>query len=309
MVSPLSRVAALLSTYNGEAFVAEQLDSLRGQEGVSLEVFARDDGSTDATLAILARYADQWPQLAAPMSGPNLGPAMSFLTLLAAAPEGFDYYAFCDQDDVWMPDKLARAADKLAAATAGRPGLYCSPVLCVDEALRPIGERAIAGEPSFEHLLYENIAFGATMVIDAAARSAIAARPPQSGVIMHDWWCALWAAAFGVIVHDDRLSLLYRQHRANAIGATPSRLGQLAAHLKSLSADPSRFYPIRAQAEAFRRLHGEALSPAHRRSLDALVDSNRSTWARLRLALSPRVVRGDPFRGLAARALIALGLY
>lgn len=299
----------LISTYNGEAFLGEQLDSLLAQEGVSVEVFARDDGSGDATREVLARYADHWPALATTVSGPNLGPARSFLALLAAAPDGFDYYAFCDQDDVWLPDKLARAAERLAALAPGGPGLYCSPVMCVDAALRPIGERRIAGDASFEHLLYENIAFGTTVVINAAVRAGVVARPPQGGMIMHDWWCALWTAAFGVIVRDDRPGVLYRQHGGNAIGASPNRLAEIAERVRGLLADPRGFYPIHAQAEAFLRLHGGELGAAHRQAAEALVGSSRSMAARVRLALSSRVVRGDLVGAVSGRALIALGLY
>src|SRR5580698_8909922 len=102
-------VAVLMSTYNGEAFLAAQLDSLADQRGVELQVFVRDDGSSDRTLAILSDHARLWPQLAAPMGGDSRGPAGSFLALMRAAPEGFDHYAFCDQDDVWLPDKLFHA--------------------------------------------------------------------------------------------------------------------------------------------------------------------------------------------------------
>ena len=125
----LPRVAVLLSTHNGEAFLAAQLDSLLAQQGVAVELFARDDGSTDSTRAILTRYGRHWPGLAAVTSGSNLGPAASFLTLLAGAPGGFDFYAFCDQDDVWLPGAPASRVRKLAAGprlepdvTAASPG-------------------------------------------------------------------------------------------------------------------------------------------------------------------------------------------
>ncbi|HXV01888.1 MAG TPA: glycosyltransferase family 2 protein [Caulobacteraceae bacterium] len=301
------KVAVLLSTYNGEAFLAAQLDSLLAQESVSLEVFARDDGSSDGTLAILERYSPHWPALATPIGGHNLGPAQSFLALLAAAPGDFDYYAFCDQDDVWLPGKLARAASRLGVVE-GKPALYCSRVICADENLRPLGERWIRGDNRFEHLLYENIAFGTTVVLNAAARSGIVSKPLGPGPIMHDWWCALWTAAFGEIVHDDRWAgVLYRQHGRNVLGARPTRLGEIISRLRLFRRDPDGFWPVRRQAGAFLRLHGDQLGPSERAAIDALLNSDRSFWARVRFAFSRRVVRGDS--GLTARLLILVDRY
>jgi glycosyltransferase involved in cell wall biosynthesis len=274
---------------------------------LNVEVFARDDGSSDGTLAVLARYAGHWPSLAAPITGPNLGPAMSFLTLLSAAPDDFDYYAFCDQDDVWLPGKLARAA--LALGALDRPALYCSAVMCVDQALRPLGERRIGGDASFEQLLFQNVAYGATVVINAAARAGIVARLPDGDVIMHDWWCALWAAAFGVIIRDDEPGLLYRQHAANAVGASPDRSKELAAQLRLLARDHRRYYRVYAQDLEFQRLHGAALDPPQRRSLDRFINARRSTASRLAFAVFGPVTRSDFISTLAARLLIAVNWY
>src|ERR1700719_2334213 len=121
-------VCVLLSTYNGEAFLEAQLESLRAQTGVEVRLHARDDGSTDGTVALLRRHAGTWPSLVGLQSAENLGPAKSFLELLRTAPDA-DFYAFCDQDDVWLPGKLARAAEALAGDTG--PALYCSNVTCV----------------------------------------------------------------------------------------------------------------------------------------------------------------------------------
>jgi glycosyltransferase involved in cell wall biosynthesis len=303
------RVAVLLSTYNGEAFLAAQLDSLLAQEGVDVDVFARDDGSTDGTVAILARYAAHWPGLASVTAGPNLGPAASFLAVLAGAPEGFDFYAFCDQDDVWLPAKLARAAERLGEVGPARPGLYCSSVMCVDEALRPIGERRIDGDANFQHLLFENVAFGNTVVLNAAARALIVARPPTRGAVMHDWWCALAVSAFGTIVQDRWAGVLYRQHRGNAVGSSTNRLAEFAGRLADLARNPRRFYRIHAQAEEFQRLWGADLPRTGRAMLAALVGSRRTLWRRLGFAALGPVVRGRWVDTVAVRVLIALGFY
>jgi glycosyltransferase involved in cell wall biosynthesis len=300
-------IAVLLSTYNGAPWLAAQLDSLAAQEGVDVEVFARDDGSGDATCEVLARYADRWPRLAEAPSGPNLGPAMSFLALLAAAPDGFDGYALCDQDDVWPPQKLARACRALAGADG--PALYCSQVMCVDADLGPLGPAPVKDDPRFEHLLFENIAFGVTVVMNAAAAQLVRSRPPERGVIMHDWWCALVVSAFGEVIYDPEPGVLYRQHGGNEIGQDVSRIAELPRQARRLWRAPGRFWPAHAQAREFLRLWGEDLAPPRRALVQAFVDSKRSLSARLAYAAAGPILRERLTDALVARALVAAGLY
>jgi glycosyltransferase involved in cell wall biosynthesis len=303
------RVAVLIATFDGEAYLAAQLDSLAAQEGVEVQVFARDDGSTDGTLAILGKYAGRWPGLAAPFGGVRLGPAASFLELLAKAPGDFDGYAFCDQDDVWLPDKLKRAMCRLNDDAEGRPGLYCSRVLRVDQDLKSPRPARIDSDGRFEHLLFENIAYGNTVVINPAARSLIAEHARTAGIIMHDWWCALVVAAFGTVVYDERPGILYRQHGGNQIGAAPGRWAEITRHVAMLWRDPRRFYPIHAQAATFLRLYGDRIGPGRRDLVQSLVASRRSLAARIAFTLSSRVVRSRRLDALASRMLILAGWY
>lgn len=303
------RVAVLLSTYNGEAYLEAQLDSLAAQEGVSVEVFVRDDGSRDGTPQILARHAGRWPQLAQPLGGANLGPARSFLDLMARVPEGFDFYAFCDQDDVWLPHKLDRAARRLQDEAADGPALYCSRVMCVDKDLRPLGPSLPMGTGRFEQILFANMAIGNTVVMNAAAAALVRSRLPERGAIMHDWWCALVISALGRIVFDEEPGVLYRQHQANAIGALPNRLASILSQIPGLLRDPKAFYPIHAQAAEFLRLFGDRLDPARLELVRALVESRRSLLSRLRYALLGRMPRTTLLGALSGRALVAANLY
>jgi len=303
------RVAVLLSTWNGEAFLAEQLDSVAAQEGVDVSVFARDDGSADATLTLLRRYSSRWPALADPARGENLGPAASFLRLLADVPAGFDAYAFCDQDDVWAPDKLVRAVASLSEQPAERPSLYCSRVLLVDEAMRPLGKSPLDGDGRFEHLLFENIAFGNTVVMNAAARNLIGSRAPGRAVIMHDWWCALVISAFGAILYDEQPGVRYRQHRSNSIGAASGQVGEIVRLLRMFMRDPSRFWRVHAQACELLRLFGDDLTPSQQRLTKAMVDSRGSFRSRLAFALGGRMVRRTVLGAIAGRVLVIAGWY
>jgi glycosyltransferase involved in cell wall biosynthesis len=299
-------VCVLLSTFNGERHLDAQLQSLRAQTGARVSLHVRDDGSADASVAILQRHIDRWPELANVPSGPNLGAARSFLELLRTAPDA-DYYAFCDQDDVWLPGKLARAAEALL--TDPMPALYCSNVACVAEDLKVLGVPRANGDTRLQHLLFENIAYGCTTVMNGAARALIVQRLPEQGLVMHDWWCALVVAALGRIHYDPQPAILYRQHGANAVGSDADRFTQVRRQGALFLRDPGGFYRIHGQAEEFLRLYELDLHSEQRAMIERLVHSRRSVLSRLSYALSGQVIRNRLADAAVVRALVAAGWY
>jgi len=299
-------VCVLLSTYNGSAFLEAQLESLRRQSGVQVDLHARDDGSTDGTVALLHNYAGTWPSLAELEPGENLGPAMSFLELLRTAPDA-EFYAFCDQDDVWLPDKLARAVEVLSRDEG--PTLYCSNVTCVAEDLKMLGTPRENGDTRLQHLLFENIAYGCTTVMNRAARSLIVGRLPEQGVVMHDWWCALVVGALGRIHYDPEPRILYRQHSANSYGAHAGVIGQAIANAARFLRRPDGFYPVHAQASELLRLYQDVLQPVAYRTIATLVESRRTWRTRFRYAAGGGILRNRTIDGVIVRGLILMNWY
>lgn len=127
-------VQVFLSTYNGEKYIVSQIESLLVQKDVKVNILVRDDGSTDGTVDILKKYEKKG--VLTFYQGKNMGYAKSFLHLLTNNKEA-DYYAFCDQDDVWLPDKLIKAIEKISKNEG--PSLYTSTLKRVDENLRFLG--------------------------------------------------------------------------------------------------------------------------------------------------------------------------
>ena len=127
-------ICVLLSTYNGEKYLREQLDSLVCQENVELKILIRDDGSKDSTLQILKEYSKKDARITY-FVGNNVGPAQSFFDLIIKSPDA-DYYAFCDQDDVWDKDKLEIAVGFLEKEDNSKPNMYYSNLRIVDQNLR-----------------------------------------------------------------------------------------------------------------------------------------------------------------------------
>ena len=288
-------IAIVLSTYNGALFLQAQLDSLLGQTVPGWTLYWRDDGSTDATPAILQAFMDgpgAGRCVAVPGPPGRIGPTGSFMTLLrAAAADGPDVVAFADQDDVWLPGKLAAGAAALAAASG--PALYCSRQVLVDAALRRIGESApLRHAPAFPAALTQNIATGCTVQLNRVAALLVAssAPPPSS---LHDWWSYLVvAAAGGRLIADPTPAVLYRQHPGNLVGAPPGKrrravaalrrgpgvfMRVLRAHVTALRAQPHLLSPQAAEALTLldRGLHGGL---RHRVAALRLAGLQRQTW-------------------------------
>ena len=141
------------------------------------------------------------------------------------------YAAFCDQDDVWLPDKLSRAIEKLNKVEPGRPALYCSRTTICDRDLKPIGVSPLFGQaPSFANALVQNIGGGNTMVVNRAALDILQDTVRHaSGIVAHDWWAyQVISGANGKIFYDPEPSALYRQHGQNLVGANQSWQARLS---------------------------------------------------------------------------------
>jgi len=316
MTTPL---AILLSTYNGERFLAEQLDSLLRQTWQDFIIIARDDGSSDGSPALLAEYAAKHPERfrLLPGDGNNLGACASFAQLLShaleqgleAAPEpGYGlradpglapdpelasgvvsgtgtrldrapaYFLFCDQDDIWHEDKIERQMALMRqteADDASLPVLVHSDLEVVDAESRPIAPFFTADQGlniqrnGFAELAISNLVTGCTALANRAlARRAL---PIPREAIMHDWWLALTASAFGKLVYSAEPTVRYRQHDANTIGAsrhTPAKLTRLSHWRRLLFSGPNpHLLEVGRQARAFLKQHGADLNSTQRSQL------------------------------------------
>ncbi|WP_417603908.1 glycosyltransferase [Primorskyibacter flagellatus] len=212
-------VTVLMATHEGAATLCEQIDSILGQTLSPRCLIVSDDGSQDGTREILQRYAERRDLTV--MDGPCAGASANFLHLLAM-PSQTDLVALSDQDDVWLPQKLERAAAALRAIPAAIPALFCArPLICSADLttcrIAPLPSRA----PGFRHAMVQNIAGGNCMVMNRAATDLIQAALAEVGEIpYHDWWIyQLITGAGGTVLTDDVPSLKYRQHRHNEVGS------------------------------------------------------------------------------------------
>jgi glycosyltransferase involved in cell wall biosynthesis len=224
-------VTVILATYNGSRYLPAQLESLARQTVRPSRIVVRDDGSVDDSLALVKQWAGHQRIACQVIIGPNLGPARSFLTASAQAKDS-DYYFFCDQDDVWLEDKIERAVTSLSAEQ-GKPMLYASRLQVVDQKLQPLRQSELPAHLSFSSAAYESLLTGCTMGFNNEFRKLLLTPLPRF-VLMHDWWCYLLATGVegAGLVYDGRPTILYRQHATNAVGAGPIGFKALKTRLK-----------------------------------------------------------------------------
>ena len=230
------KAAVLVSTYNGEKYLREQLDSILKQKDVEVSLFIRDDGSSDDTKNILTEYSQKFSNVNIDFAE-NVGVGNSFMNLLYSVPDTFDYYSLADQDDIWEDNKIIEAVKLLDGKL-----LYGSNQECVDKFGNSMGLRY--GENTFIHLtpvsiLECNMIAGCTMVLTNKFFRLLTDeehRPTPSLLRnrIHDVWIAMVASLYDGIVYDCRSFIKYRQHENNVVGAKSSFAKRLKERTKKI---------------------------------------------------------------------------
>lgn len=291
------RIAVVMSTYNGEPYLEEQVQSILGQLPAEGWLLVRDDGSRDGTVRKLQALDDPRVRI---LAGENVGYSRSFLTLLSSVPPETEMVMLSDQDDVWLPGKIQRAWDHLARVEG--PGLYCSRQRLVDAELRPISCSAPWPRgASFANALAENIVTGCTAALNAPALRLVTRCGDASRIQFHDWWMYLVVSAFGTVITDPEPTLLYRQHGRNVIGRGPGWRVYLV-NLRFI-VRRSWVHIMYSQIQNFRATHGAALAPGQRRLVEDYFDPCRAGSV-LRLLFVPRRFRQKMMDELLLRLLI-----
>ncbi len=299
-------VNILLSTYNGEQFVLEQLNSLYTQTYPFIRIYVRDDGSSDSTLSLLRDEQSKGKLMLLP-EGKNIGASASFFTLLGGS-KNAGFFAFCDQDDIWNKDKIERAVTEFAQVTDDIPTMYFSAVECVDAENNFIKLLSPTQKIGFGNALVENVAIGCTVVLNKSARDLIVREPP-SQCLMHDSWCYLVISCFGTVLYDSRPSMRYRQHSNNVFGAPTSAIDSLIRRVKRFSFRSNGVFRFSDQSTIFLNIYGNAIPERYKAILNLYVMAKHSFIARLQLLITPRVWRQKMLDNLILKLLILLNYY
>lgn len=303
----MEKVTVLMSTYNGEKYLEEQLDSILKQVGVKLRIIVRDDGSNDNTIGILKKYASENLNLTY-YQGENLKPAKSFLDLIAKSDDA-DYYAFSDQDDVWDKDKLECSITTLKNLDLSKPALYYSNLRIVDQNLKYY--RLSHTRPHTPHNKYsslvDSLATGCTIVFNKEARNIVKSRVADN-CLMHDTWLFLVCSFFGAIIYDSNAHISYRQHENNVIGTclTKNTFAQYQGKFKRLF--NRELQPRFNNTRNFYYTFGDLLNDEDKQKVLKMVSYKNSISDRLKLLFDRDIRSSQLSRDLSYRLLILLGI-
>lgn len=292
-----SKITILLSTYNGEKYLKEQLDSVFGQTYKDFEIIGRDDDSSDSTLKILKSYDVTVLDIKQ-----NLGAKESFTELLsyAVANSDSEYFMFCDQDDVWNHDKIEKTLAKMKELetfySSEMPLLIHTDLEVVDENLKTISnsmweyEYILPQCNTFNRLLIQNTITGCTMMINRKLAKKSLDIPEEA--IMHDWWIGLIASCFGKISYLEESTIKYRQHGKNTIGAKEFQVNILRHALsliKSLILKDIKYLNGMQinilQAKTFLEKYKDELDVETIKMLEDFINLEQQSWCQKRAIL------------------------
>lgn len=222
----------LLAAYNGEQYIEEQIDSIIAQTSNDWRLIVQDDCSTDNTPNIIEKYAKQYPNkiFCHKRTTPTRSAKANFMDMLKYVQS--EYIMFSDQDDVWLPNKIEQTAKAMEdlenSCKKGTPLLIHSDLIIVDSELKTINQSMFrysglkCRAKSLKKLFVQNNVTGCTVMINKALMKFVENENPQK-MLMHDWWFALIAAAFGKIGFVKEPLIEYRQHKNNQLGAVNNR--------------------------------------------------------------------------------------
>jgi glycosyltransferase involved in cell wall biosynthesis len=223
-------VAILMCTYNGEAFLEEQLDSIECQDYKDWTLYVNDDGSKDKTLDILKAYQKKWGSKKLHIrKGPQKGFCQNFLQIICDKKINADLYFLSDQDDVWMPHKLSHTLQKISKLDASKPYLYCARTTYVsNNAKKILGQSDLfLKPPSFKNALVQSIAGGNTMAFNNHLKK-VTQKYPKANAVSHDWWLYIMNELVGgKTFYDPKPTIFYRQHSKSLIGANTGWIAKL----------------------------------------------------------------------------------
>ena len=305
------KVNIVLSTYNGARFLAEQLESIQKQTFTDWQLLIRDDGSTDITPQIIAEFVKADPRIhfINEHDRQNFGVIKNFFTLVKY--EKADYYFFSDQDDVWLPDKMATMLDEVIHHDKSQPLMIYMDLSVVDQDLNVTHPSMIRSQSHHANTtllaeLTENTVTGGVAMINHALAEKW---EDTDDVIMHDWYLALLATATGKLVYIDKPGELYRQHDNNVLGARTFRK-RLAKWLNPLQALEKYWWLITTSQRQAELLLGQPdLSTIQRELIGAYVGLiNHGMMQRINLLKKYQFKKNKRFHTVVFTTLIVTKL-
>lgn len=299
-------VSVLLASYNGEKYIRDQLESILNQTFSDLSIVISDDLSTDGTPAVIREYEERYPgRIRSLRNSERSGSAQNnFFRLLTSVSD--EYVMLCDQDDVWILDKVEvtlREMKRLEAEWGAEIPLLVHGDLSVTDKMGCILHESMAKyqkiaihDNRFSHYLVENNITGNTVMVNMAFLQLLAHIPEEC--VMHDWWLGLLASCFGRISYLDRPLVLYRQHGDNQVGSKSGK-EQYAEQIRNQNAVRENYRKMFAQAQQFLKLYGNKMSQEKRETLEHFIRlSGKKRAEKIFIIWKYKLMKSTPMRTL-----------
>lgn len=302
------KVLILLSTFNGGGYLKEQIESLRKQTGVSVSLLVRDDGSTDDTLNILKQYQKKFENYRI-IEGQNIGPGKSFFQLLKEAyliKQKYDYFAFCDQDDVWLKDKLLASVEALRKFD-NEPTLYFSNYTIVDNELKLLSESKTNLYLTLGESFIRNPSLGCTQVFNRPLLELLNIYFPNYS-FMHDAWIyRVCLAVGGRLVFDTNSYIYYRQHDNNVVGGKSNFTLKWKRRIKTYIIKQAN---IRLNmAKEIMNGYGNIITDKNNEILKSIVDYKHSLLKRYKLLKRDDIKSASREHNFIFKIAVLIGVY
>lgn len=301
-------IQIFLSTYNGEKYLREQLDSFVALDGFAerIKVLIRDDGSKDGTWEILEEYREKYGfQI---IRGENVGLNASMHELVMHSDPECKYFAFSDQDDVWLPEKVMRGVEKLLPyENSEKPALYAASSTLVDVELNELGHTMIPKRaPGFYNAMVQNVCVGHTQVCNRKTVELLK-KGHSPDVMVMDYWVYTLVGATGDIVYDPVYTTLYRQHGNNVIGYSSSKWKNFKMRLGRLKSRRSE--RMTRQLAAFLELYGDDIAPEYKKEGEKFLRKQRNFFTRLGYIFTTKAYRQSFVENIVFRLMYLFGRY
>ncbi len=284
------KVAVILCTYNGSAYIKEQIDSILEQTWSNLHLYILDDCSTDDTREILMEYSGH-PKITLILSNEKLGYPHSFYHLLSRVTDA-DYYAFSDQDDVWLPYKLRRAVKLLRKCYPHKPALYYADYYVCDKDLNILhSTKGPSRKPDFPYSLYSSsLGLGFTYVLNEKARRLVTRYQPKK-ILSKDWWIGMCCTAFGNACYDPVPCALHRRHESSVSPEAKTFIQIQRYRIKRFLLDDEGLRWIRDGLREFYEVFHDKLRPGAYKTLSFFLNDPPRSMSGIQKALYPKRLR------------------
>jgi glycosyltransferase involved in cell wall biosynthesis len=302
----LMKTCVLLSTYNGELFIQDQIESILRQTILPDYLIVRDDGSSDRTIEIIQSDIKGSEISLQIIIGENIGPAKSFMELfhLGVATDA-DVFFFCDQDDIWEQEKISVFVSRFNCSPQV-PRAVFSQLLLVDEANKPILLTIPPRKIGFGNSIIENVMTGCALACNRPLLKLVSERSFDDSPL-HDSLIYIISTMLGTVEYIDTPLTRYRQHGKNVIGYSTSTWRSCKSMF--VRTWRGKNYKKSTLAQNILSSYGDIMQLPDRRTLEMVARCPQSMILRIKLALSTRLWRQNTFHGVTWRALCVFGFF